>query len=151
MKKYLYLLFTAAIVLFAAGCSNDDDGPNGVNSGVVGEWHLTQWSQQEPRDFDVWIELLSDGTFQTFERVETSAYVKFYGDYAVDGARLSGRYHTGETWSYAFELSSDGNTLTMTTDKASEVNVYTRTKIPAEVRDVHEVRSALPAAFRPFL
>ena len=73
----------------------------------------------------------------------------YSGDFAVNGAQLSGRYRDGEPWgaSYAFELSGDGKTLTMIsqTDKAEE-SVYTRTAIPEEVRNAPEVRSALSGA-----
>lgn len=91
----------------------------------------------------------SDGTFNIFQKVETPTFVCYSGDFAVNGAQLSGRYRDGEPWgaSYAFELSGDGKTLTMIsqTDKAEE-SVYTRTAIPEEVRNAPEVRSALSGA-----
>ena len=100
-------------------------------------------------DFDVYVEFLSDGTFNIFQKVETPTFVCYSGDFAVNGAQLSGRYRDGEPWgaSYAFELSEDGKTLTMIsqTDKAEE-SVYTRTAIPEEVRNAPEVRSALSGA-----
>ena len=136
MKKYIYSLFAAVLFLFSAGCSKDDDGSKNIDSGVVG-------------DFDVYVEFLSDGTFNIFQKVETPTFVCYSGDFAVNGAQLSGRYRDGEPWgaSYAFELSEDGKTLTMIsqTDKAEE-SVYTRTAIPEEVRNAPEVRSALSGA-----
>ena len=135
MKKYIYSLFAAVLFLFSAGCSKDDDGSKNIDSGVVGEWHQTKF--------------LSDGTFNIFQKVETPTFVCYSGDFAVNGAQLSGRYRDGEPWgaSYAFELSGDGKTLTMIsqTDKAEE-SVYTRTAIPEEVRNAPEVRSALSGA-----
>ena len=120
MKKYIYSLFAAVLFLFSAGCSKDDDGSKNIDSGVVGEWHQTKWSNEAYADFDVYVEFLSDGTFNIFQ-----------------------------PWgaSYAFELSGDGKTLTMIsqTDKAEE-SVYTRTAIPEEVRNAPEVRSALSGA-----
>ena len=44
MKKHIYSLFAAALLVFCAGCSNDDDGPAISDKGVVGEWHLTSWN-----------------------------------------------------------------------------------------------------------
>lgn len=68
----------------------------------------------------------------------------------IDGTRLSGRYSSGKPWKtdYAFELSGDGKTLTMTSDTGiAEVSVYTRSAIPEAIRNVPEVRSALPGGF----
>ena len=128
MKKYIYSLFAAVLFLFSAGCSKDDDGSKNIDSGVVGEWRQTKWSNEAYADFDVYVEFLSDGTFNIFQKVETPTFVCYSGDFAVNGAQLSGRYRDGEPWgaSYAFELSGDGKTLTMIsqTDKAEE-SVYT--------------------------
>ena len=44
MKKYIYSLFAAVLFLFSAGCSKDDDGSKNIDSGVVGEWRQTKWS-----------------------------------------------------------------------------------------------------------
>ena len=122
MKKYIYSLFAAVLFLFSAGCSKDDDGSKNIDSGVVGEWRQTKWSNEAYADFDVYVEFLSDGTFNIFQKVETPTFVCYSGDFAVNGAQLSGRYRDGEPWgaSYAFELSEDGKTLTMIsqTDKA---------------------------------
>lgn len=115
MKKYIYSLFAAVLFLFSAGCSKDDDGSKNIDSGVVGEWRQTKWSNEAYADFDVYVEFLSDGTFNIFQKVETPTFVCYSGDFAVNGAQLSGRYRDGEPWgaSYAFELSEDGKTLTM--------------------------------------
>ena len=69
MKKYIYSLFAAVLFLFSAGCSKDDDGSKNIDSGVVGEWHQTKWSNEAYADFDVYVEFLSDGTFNIFQKV----------------------------------------------------------------------------------
>lgn len=62
---------------------------------------------------------------------------------------------TGVAWStdYTFELSDNGDTLTMTSaTEGAEVSVYTRTPIPEEVLDAPQVRSGtLPDGFRRIL
>ena len=70
MKKYIYSLFAAVLFLFSAGCSKDDDGSKNIDSGVVGEWHQTKWSNEAYADFDVYVEFLSDGTFNIFQKVK---------------------------------------------------------------------------------
>ena len=155
MKKYIYSLFAAVLFLFSAGCSKDDDGSKNIDSGVVGEWRQTKWSNEAYADFDVYVEFLSDGTFNIFQKVETSAYVRYSGRFAASDSRLSGRYSDGVAWStdYTFELSDNGDTLTMTSaTEGAEVSVYTRTPIPEEVLDAPQVRSGtLPDGFRRIL
>lgn len=75
MKKYIYSLFAAVLFLFSAGCSKDDDGSKNIDSGVVGEWRQTKWSNEAYADFDVYVEFLSDGTFNIFQKVETPTFV----------------------------------------------------------------------------
>lgn len=150
MRKYIYFLLTVALFSLSAGCSKDDDGPKHIDSGVVGEWHLTEWLDGTHSEFDVYIEFLSDGKFNSYEKVETSVYVRRSGNFTVDGTRLSGRYNSGKPWKtgYAFELSGDGKTLTMTSDTdIAEVSIYTRSAIPEAIRNVPEVRSSLPGGF----
>ncbi len=153
MKKYIFSLFTAALLVFCAGCSKDDQVS--IDSGVVGEWHLTTWNNEAHADFDVYMELLSTGTFHIYQKVETSNYVKYSGDFRINGSLFSGRYSDGEAWStdYTVSLSNDGKTLTMTSNTNSAVvSVYTKTTIPTEVRNVSEVRSiSFPEAFQRIL
>lgn len=150
MKKYIYSLLTAAVLLFAAGCSKDDDGPKTVDSGVVGQWHQTDWNGQMPSEFDVYVEFAVDGRCTIYQQVETSFFEKRTGTYAIEGARLTGVYSSGAPWrsAYDFTLSADGNTLTMTSNASAAVeSVYVRTTIPEEIRNAPEVRSAHAADF----
>lgn len=39
MKKYIYFLFAAALLVLTAGCSKDDEGKKNIPSDIVGEWH----------------------------------------------------------------------------------------------------------------
>ena len=69
-EKHIYSLFAAALLVFCAGCSNDDDGPAISDKGVVGEWHLTSWNHETPADFDVSVQFGADGKFDIFQKVE---------------------------------------------------------------------------------
>lgn len=147
MKKYIYSLLTTALLVLSAGCSKDDDGPKTIHSGVVGEWHQTRWSNEMPEDFDVYVEFRTDGICTIYQKVESPVFEKRTGTFNVAGTRLSGAYSSGTPWrlDYDFELSGDGNTLTLTS--AAEESVYVRTTIPEEIRNVPEVRSALSEDF----
>lgn len=134
MKKYICSLFAAAFVLLLSGCSKDDTPV--VDEGVVGEWHLTSWTGTAPaEDFDVYIEFRADGGFDLYQKVETSVFVKYSGSFTAENGSISGSYSDGEPWGtgYAYEVSADGKTLTMTAG-ADEVSVYSKTDIPEEVR-----------------
>lgn len=141
MKKYIYFLFAAALLVLTAGCSKDDEGKKTIPSDIVGEWHQTMWNGEEHAEFDVYVEFLSNGAFNTYEKVESSIYVKTSGDFKVEGTRLSGRYDNGQPWraGYEFELSGNGSMLTMTsnTDPAV-VSTYVRTTIPESIRSAQK-------------
>ena len=68
MKKYIYFLIAVSACLFV-GCSDDDDNTVTIDSGVVGEWQLIEWNGNKAEDFDVYLELLSDGSFNLYQRV----------------------------------------------------------------------------------
>ena len=124
MKKYIYHLLAATLLVFFVGCS-EDDGPT-VAPSVVGEWHLTTWNGETPTDFDIYMELKSDGTFNLFQKYQTSAFVCFTGNYNATENLLTGRYNNGVNWgsNYTYEVNGDKLTTTSETSTA-EVSVYT--------------------------
>lgn len=140
MKKYIYFLIAVSACLFV-GCSDDDDNTVTIDSRVVGEWQLINWNGDKAEDFDVYLELLSDGSFNLYQRVEYSYYEHFAGNFSADESLLKGRYNNGESWEYTFALSDGGYTLTLTDTKSNETNVYTRTTIPEEARNTSVTRS----------
>ena len=141
MKKYIYFLIAVSACLFV-GCSDDDDNTVTIDSGVVGEWQLINWNGNKAEDFDVYLELLSDGSFNLYQRVEYSYFEHYVGNFTAGENLLQGRYNNGESWEYAFVLSDGGYTLTLTDTKSNETNVYTRTTIPEEARNTSVTRSA---------
>lgn len=79
------------------------------------------------------MELLSNGSFNIYQKVETSLYVHYTGSFSASDNQLTGRYSDGVAWSssYTYEISGETMTLTSTT---SEVSVYKRSTVPDEVR-----------------
>lgn len=142
MKNYLYFLSLLCAIGFCTGCSDDDDVP--INQDIVGEWHLQTWNTEKPSDFDVYIAFGSDGRFELYQQVETSGYVRYDGAYATHTSTLTGQYSDMIPWScaYTYVVSDGGDTLMLTsqTDNA-EVGLYLRTPIPADLRNMRNVRS----------
>ncbi|HAY17981.1 MAG TPA: hypothetical protein DCY24_01945 [Rikenellaceae bacterium] len=146
MKHYNYIILTlAAIASFIlGGCSAENKDPE-VNIAVIGEWHLTEWSGEKPEGVDVYLEFLSDGEFNIYQHLESNTYEHLSGTFSTSSDFITGCYDDGEKWNsgYHFVVSADGETLTLTSDTGSGlVSIYTKAKIPAEVRNSPVSRAA---------
>ena len=148
MKKYIFHLLAATLLIFFAGCSKDDNPT--VAPEIAGEWHLATWNGETPTDFDVYMELLSNGSFNIFQKVETSLYVHYTGTFRVMDNQLSGRYSDGVEWSSSYTYAISGGTLTLTSPN-SEVSIYKKTTIPQEVRGAAAAQPASRADLPRFL
>lgn len=148
MKKYIFHLLAATLLVFFAGCSEDDDPT--VAPDIVGEWHLATWNGENPTDFDVYMELLSNGSFNIYQKIETSLYVHYAGTFTATDNQLTGRYNDGVAWSSSYTYEVSGETLTLTSTN-SEVSVYKKTTIPEEVRSAADAQPSSRADFPRFL
>lgn len=134
MKARIYLFAT---LLFAAlafvGCGKEKDTPKVNNATkVVGEWHYAP----EGMDVDVYVAFTAEGTFDEYQRLGEGRYRHYAGTWSVNKSTLSGVYADGTEWGSSYTLSFDGDTMTLTADNDSaEAIVYTKTTIPAEVKD----------------
>lgn len=138
MRKTIYILLAVLGISLFAGCDSKDDKPSPLAGQLVGEWHLTSWTNEMPQAFDAFIAFES-GNFTIYQRIETVKYQKYTGIYQLKGEVLSGKYSDNTPWgssSYTVAIDADGNTLTLTSDSdIGDVCVYTRTPIPASVKD----------------
>lgn len=139
MKYIKYIISVLAVMAscLLGGCSSGNDSPE-VNSAVVGEWHLTEWSREKPDGFDVYLELMADGKFNIWQHLDSNTYERLSGTFSAGTDFMTGCYNDGEVWNsgYGFSVSADGNTLTLTSDAGSRlVSIYTRSEIPSEVRN----------------
>lgn len=138
MKSIKFIISAIAVMAcFILSSCSGNDSPE-VNKAVVGEWHLTSWSGEQPDGFDVYLELKADGSFNIWQHLDSYTYEHLSGTFSAGSDFISGCYDDGECWNsgYNFTVSTDGSTLTLTSDAGSKlVSVYTRAEIPSEVRN----------------
>ncbi len=136
MKKIIMPFFVAALsLLLLSGCRKDD--PVNINSAETGSWHLVEWNGAVPESFDIYLELLSDGTFNLYQRLQTSDYEHLGGTFTLGGGFLNGIYDDGTTWTcrYSYSLNGTEDRLTLISDDAQAIkSIYERTDIPDDVR-----------------
>ncbi len=139
MKRLLYLFNIIFAMLFVAcGGSSENDVDSYDYTKISAEWKLTEWADM-PADMDVYIAFETNQTFTMYQQTETVRFVKYNGTYSVKGDVISGKYSDGKPWGSSYILSFKGESMTLVskTDVA-EVNVYTKTTIPAEVKEEAE-------------
>ena len=128
------VLFTAMLAVLAfVGCGKEKNTPKVDNAAKgAGEWHCAP----EGMDVDVYVAFDAAGSFEEYQRLGEGRYRHYAGTWSVDKSVLSGVYADGTEWGSTYTLSFEGETMTLTADNSSmEVVVYTKTTIPAEVKD----------------
>ena len=104
---------------------------------IAGEWHCVV----SDIDADIYLNLLTDKTFELYQKVGEGSYRLYRGSWTMDEGlkTLSGKYNDGTSWgsSYAAVISEDKNSLTLTPTNAviQEDHVYRRESIPSAVKD----------------
>lgn len=137
MKKTLYSIFAILGLCLFAGCSDDDNTPP-VGTDIVGEWTLTSWTGDMPADLSAYVEFAADASFIIYQKFENTTYDIYTGSFRLDGQTLSGTYSSGISWgaSYQVEFDASGKTMRLVSNTpVQEVSIYTRTTIPAEVKN----------------
>ena len=132
MKAKFYLL-TLCAALFFVGCGNEEDTPKvDPAAKIIGEWHCAP----EGYDVDVYVAFDAAGTFDEYQRLGEGRYRHYEGTWSVEKNVLSGVYADGTEWGSTYTISFSGDTMTLTANNESaEAIVYTKTEIPAEVKD----------------
>ena len=134
MKNRVFLFVAAMLATFAlVGCEKSVDAPKVDNAvKLVGEWHCAP----ESYDVDVYVAFGAQGTFDEYQRLGEGRYRHYEGIWSVEKDQLSGLYADGTEWGSTYTISFSGETMTLTANNDSrEVMVYTKTSIPAEVKD----------------
>lgn len=118
------------LIALLCSCGKDDNGGGNNNNGnggvkvsastIAGDWNLTRISTKTAtlgdQTIDVYLRLSSGNTFELYQMLGDGRYRYVSGSWSLSGTTLSGTYTDGTAWgsSYGVELSSDGNTMTLT-------------------------------------
>lgn len=135
MKKILY--FMSALMLMVS-CGGDKGGQHTgltLEQKLCTEWHSTTLSL----DADIYISFAENNTFELYQKIVEGAYRLYRGTWNLEEDILTGKYNDGEDWAAAYQISIEGETLTMTSkNDAAEVSAYKKAEIPATVKETSE-------------
>ena len=134
MKKILYII-SALMLMVSCGEKGGKQPELTLEQKLCTEWHSTTLSL----DADIYLSFAEDNTFELYQKIVEGAYRLYRGTWNLEEDILTGRYNDGEDWAAAYQVSIDGNTLTMTSkNDAAEVSVYKKEAIPDTVKERSE-------------
>lgn len=134
MKKILFFI-SALILLISCGEKGGKQPELTLEEKLCADWHSTSLSL----DADVYISFADNNTFELYQKIVEGAYRLYRGTWNLEEDILTGKYNDGEDWAAAYQISIDGETLTMTSkNDAAEVSVYKKTAIPSSVKETSE-------------
>ena len=124
--------------MLMVSCGGDKDGQQTeltLEQKLCTEWHSTTLSL----DADLYIRFAGDKTFELYQKIVEGAYRLYRGTWNLEEDILTGKYNDGEEWAATYQISIEGNTLTMTSvNDAAEVSVYEKTEIPSRIKETSE-------------
>ena len=133
MKKILYMIAAAAVLLLGTSCQKDSDA---LTAKLAADWHYT--AQENGVAEEVWISFTADGTFEMFQKIGDGPYWYTKGEYALDSKTkvLSGIYSDRYPWKYSYKVSISDKTLEMAAVELEGYKLtYAKETIPAQVRE----------------
>ena len=135
MKKIVFFI-SALMIMVSCGEKGGKQPELTLEQKLCTEWHSTVM----PLDgADIYLSFGEDNTFELYQKIVEGAYRLYRGTWNLEEDMLTGKYNDGEDWAAAYQISIDGETLTMTSkNDAAEVSVYVKAEIPANVKDGSE-------------
>ncbi|MGM9768636.1 MAG: hypothetical protein ACI3Z0_09275 [Candidatus Cryptobacteroides sp.] len=130
----------AMTLLDIASCSKDKPGKGGTDN-LAGDWQLvdvdfgTKSAVIGEQTVTVYLRLMDDGKFELWQQLGQGRYQKFSGSWSCRKGILRGKYSDGNDWGSEYEVSIEGDFLTMTAlpDRV-DVYSYSRCTIPDSLR-----------------
>lgn len=134
MKKILFFI-SALIIMVSCGDKGGKQPELTLEDKLCTDWHSTSLSLEA----DIYISFADNNTFELYQKIVEGAYRLYRGTWNLEEDILTGKYNDGENWAAAYQISIDGETLTMTSkNDAAEVSVYKKTVIPSSVKETSE-------------
>ena len=135
MKKILYIISAIMLIVSCGGDKGGDQTKPTLRQLLCTEWHSTTLSL----DADIYISFAEDNTFELYQQIVEGAYRLYKGTWNLEEDILTGKYNDGEDWAAAYQITIEGETLTMTSkNDAAEVSVYKKAEIPSTVKEGSE-------------
>ena len=70
-----------------------------------------------------------------YQQITEGAHRLYRGTWNLEETLLTGKYNDGEDWAAAYEITIEGETLTLTSaNDAAENSVYKKTAIPEDIK-----------------
>lgn len=104
----------------------------------VGEWQMSNIEVKSVsyagQTLDVYLAFREDGSFELYQMMGQGRFRKYSGQWTLEGNVLSGKYSSKKPWGSTYEVSADGETLTLTSVESGEKDTYQKTTIPESVK-----------------
>ena len=134
MKKILYII-SVLMLMVSCGEKGGKQPELTLEQKLCTEWHSTTLSL----DADIYLSFEENNTFELYQKIVEGAYRLYRGTWNLEEDILTGKYNDGEDWAAAYQISIEGETLTMTSkNDAAEVSVYKKAEIPSNVKEGSE-------------
>ena len=123
--KRIHVLFLVAAAMLMMGCKKEKP----VALDITGTWELaditTKAAQIGEKTVEVVITFNADNTFTMSQMLGQGRHTSYSGTWQLTETKLSGKYSDGKTWGAVYEVSREGDVLTMTPDIAdAESYIY---------------------------
>lgn len=138
MKKSL-IIAALSLLVSLVGCGPKPDPTPEIKIDVTGEWELTGVTTKSAKIGDVtvnvYMSFAADGTFVLYQQIGQGRFRTFDGNWTLEGSLLSGKYSSGDPWAASYEVTQEGDTMSLAAVDLTEVDTYRKTTIPESVKE----------------
>ena len=128
MKKIIYIL--SAILLMAA-CDQMGNKELTPEQKICGEWYSTDLTDGG----SLYLSLTENKTFELYQQISEGRHRLYRGSWQLEGDILTGQYNDGEDWGSAYQVTLNGDSMTLTSkDESALETIYKRTSIPENIK-----------------
>ena len=125
--KCTKILLLIVLSVLAMGCKKDKK--KGLD--ITGTWELVDMKTKAIQIGEETIEVVmtfnADNTFSLEQKLGAGRFQSYSGTWQLTETRLTGKYSDGKDWGAAYEVTREGDVLTMTPDVAgAESYIYSK-------------------------